>query len=251
MDGEQQIVNNQSNDENNNTENLPCEAPEDAALVEAQRNRANLEAALKKDDNVWGYSKAGLESKKAAMTMLSTKHGMYARIPLTCKGDECPYKDSCHLLGYNLAPVGEFCPIETAQIETRYVAYASEFKLTEESFTDRNLVAEIINLDIMIERCKALIAKEGVPVVDVVAGLSEQGDPIYRPEVSKYWEAYERANKRRNEIYQLMMATRHDKKGDVNQEKSITEIIADVIDVEKNGGFVIDQRPDNLKEGSK
>lgn len=228
-------------------DSLPCDTAQSAEITEAEQSRLNFEASLK-NQNIWGYSEVGLQAKKAAMSMLSTKHGMYARIPLSCKGDGCPYAESCHLLGYNLAPVGEYCPIETAQIEKRYMEYSLDFELDESSFTDRNLVAEIINLDIMIERCKALIAKEGVPVVDVVAGLSESGEAYYRPEVSKYWEAYERAQKRRNEIYQLMMATRRDKKKDAQQEQGIHEILAAVVEAED--GFIIDERPEQFKEGN-
>jgi hypothetical protein len=229
-------------------DNLPCDTAQSAEITEAEQNRLNFENSLK-NQNIWGYSEVGLQAKKAAMSMLSTKHGMYSRVPLTCKGDACPYAESCHLLGYNLAPVGEYCPIETAQIEKRYMEYSIDFGLDESSFTDRNMVAEIINLDIMIERCKALIAKEGVPVVDVIAGLAENGEAYYQPQVSKYWEAYERANKRRNELYQLMMATRRDKKNDVKEEKSIHDILASVIDTENGDGFVIDERPEEFKEG--
>ena len=35
------------------------------------------------------------------MTMLSTKTGMYARIPLVCKANSCPYAEKCQLLNYN------------------------------------------------------------------------------------------------------------------------------------------------------
>lgn len=231
----------------NDQEIVACDSVEDAALDEAVRNRETLEANIAAQNNVWGYSKFGLQAKQAAMSMLSTKHGMYSRIPLNCKGDSCPYSESCHLLSYNLAPVGEYCPIETAQIETRYLEYSADFKLDNASFTDRNLVAEIVNLDILIERCKALMAKEGVPVVDVVAGIAENGEAFYRPEVSKYWEAYERAQKRRNEIYQLMMATRRDNKGAVSEEKGIQEILAEVIELDNGTGFVIEERPDHLK----
>ena len=46
---------------------------------EAVANRKEFEKNL---SNMWGYSKTGIEAKKAAMAMLSTKTGMYAKIPL-------------------------------------------------------------------------------------------------------------------------------------------------------------------------
>lgn len=192
----------------------------------ASFNREQFEANLK---NMWGHSTLGLEAKRAAMAMLSTKTGMYAKIPITCKADMCPYAESCQLLAYDLAPEGEYCPVETAEIELRYEAYSRDFDLDNASFTDKCLVNEIINADIMMERCKALMAREGVPVIEVVAGISENGDEIVRPEVSKYWEAYERASRKRNEAYQLMKATRKDKKDDDGNKQSITKIISDAV----------------------
>jgi hypothetical protein len=222
---------------------------EPSDLVEAEKseavaNRENFEAALSGQNNIWGYNELGIEAKKAAMSMLSTKTGMYARIPLMCKSDDCPYAETCPLLAYNLAPYGQLCPVETAQIELRFNGYASDFNIDTASFTDKCMISEIINCDIMIERCKALMAKEGVPVVDVIAGVTEDGEPFTQPQVSKAWEAYEKATKRRNEAYQLMMATRRDKKNEVTQEKSILETLHESL---SGGGFVEDARPLELE----
>lgn len=223
-----------ADDKNLNEEPLDLEGHEKS---EAIINRENFEKNIQ---NIWGYSDLGIEAKRAAMTMLSTKTGMYARVPLVCKGDSCPYAETCALLPYELAPVGEFCPVETSQIEIRFEGYKKDFELDTSSFTDKNMVAEIINYDIMIERCKALIAKEGVPVIDVVAGIAENGQEFYRPEVSKNLEAHDKLVRRRNELYDLMMATRKNKKGQMEQQKGLTQIIADI---HQNGGFVIDEKP--------
>ena len=194
----------------------------------AIENRERFEAEI---TNLWGYSTKGIEAKKAAMTMLSTKTGMYAKIPIVCKAESCPYSESCRLLEYDLAPEGEYCVIETTEIELRYQGYDQDFDLNKASYTDKVLVSDIITWDIMMERTKALMAKEGVPVVDVVAGIAENGEAYTRPEVSKYWEAYEKAFKKRNEAYNLMMATRKDKKGEGGEEAiSITQIIANAME---------------------
>lgn len=213
---------------------------EDVDKQNAIENRSRFESNI---TNLWGHSATGIEAKKAAMTMLSTKIGLYARIPLVCKADDCPYCDSCMLLPYDLAPRGEICPVEAASIEVRYANYNDQFELDESSFTDKCLVSELINLDIMSDRCKALISKEGVPVVDVVAGVTEQGDEYTQPQISKYYEVYEKTLKRREEILQLMMGTRKDKKDEGKKEKDIVDIIREM---EQNGGFVIDEKPNNI-----
>lgn len=212
---------------------------------EMSEDRKNFERAIVAS-NLWGHSELGREAKSAAMTMLSTKTGMYAKIPLTCKTDSCPYAENCPLLPYNLAPIGELCPIETAQIELRYISYAADFDLDNASFTDKNLVNEIISLDIMLERCRALMAKEGTPVIEIVAGISDNGDEIRQPSVSKAWDAYERMSKKRNDDYQLMMATRRDRKDSgTDKEKSITEYIAET--VSSSDFLEVEQRPDKFK----
>lgn len=197
---------------------------------EHKEKREKYEKSLT-ENNLWGYSRKGIEARKAVMTMLSTKTGMYAKIPLICKGDGCPYADTCPLLPYDLAPAGEYCPHETAQIELRAGAYANEVGLDPESFTDRQLLNEIVGYDIMLERCRALMAKEGTPVIDITIGVTEEGDEIRQPAVSKAWEAYEKIVKKRNEAYQLMLMTRRDKNknGETNQD-SISELLKNVID---------------------
>ena len=209
----------------------------------AVANREALEQGL---SNIWGHSTLGLEAKKAAMSMLSTKNGMYARIPLVCKASGCPYADSCMLLKYGLAPMGEACPKETAEIELRYAAYNEDFELDKASFTDRNLISELINYDIMLDRLRDLLVKEEVLIVDVVTGITEQGEEYTHPEVSKTWEAYERVEKKRNNIYDLMLATRKSQKSDKNNDgpKSITQVVSEIMN---NNDFVIDVKPDHIE----
>lgn len=219
-----------------NEEYSLCDEVEQSIL--AQSNRQKLEENLVSVQNIWGHSLIGVEAKKAAMTMLSTKTGMYARIPLMCKGLACPYEHTCQLLKYDLAPIGEYCPMETAQIELRHLEYSKDFELDKSSFTDRTLVSEIINIDVMLERCKALIAKEGTPTVEVVAGVTENGAEILRPEVSKNQEAYERYLKKKEDLLGKMLGTRKDNKNDDNKTDSLTDLFSNL-----KKDLVVEQRP--------
>lgn len=225
-------------------EAMEIETPEQAALMEMESKKQALQDKL--ENNVWGYSKLGLTAKSAAMQMLSTKNGMYAKIPLYCKVESCPYSETCMMLKMGLAIEGEPCFVETSEIELRAASYAQDFELDDSSFTDRVIVSEIVNLDIMIERCKALMAKEGTPVVDVVISVSEDGEPIMGPQVSKAVEAYEKFSNRRDKLYQMMLATRKDKKVDTTQEYGIHDIIAQALSKEENQEFIIDTKPEDM-----
>lgn len=207
---------------------------------EAIINRKNLESNL---TNLWGYSSTGIEAKKAAMSMLATKTGMYSRVPIICKAENCPYAEKCTLLSYNLSPYGEPCPMETSQIELRYEGYNKDFDLNENaSFTDKTLVSELINCDILLERCKALLSKEGILVEQVFAGVSEEGEEFTRPEITKNWEAYERVSNRREKIYKLLQATREDKKGgNSGVVNDVAQFVKDL--TSNNNDFIIEETP--------
>lgn len=201
------------------------------AVEVANSNR--LIADLKNSSDIWGYSLKGTEAKKAAMAMISTKTGMYAKVPLICKADSCPYVETCKLIKYDLAPEGEPCPIETSQIEVFGKGYAEDIGYDEASFTDRRMVSDLIRYDVMLERCMALMSKEGTPVIDVLMGIAENGEEIHQPMVSKAWEAYEKISKKRNDTYQLLMMTRKDNKkvGD-DENESLSDMLASVINQE-------------------
>lgn len=193
--------------------------------------------------NIWGHSAVGSQAKQAAMTMLSTKSGLYAKIPITCKTDACPYAQSCALLPYGLAPLGEKCPWETAMIETRYAQYVEDYNLDESSFTDKTLISELVNIDIMLERTKALMSAEQVPITEVVAGMTESGEEYTRPEISKAYELYERNLNRKDKILESMLGTRKSRKGQTEETTSFSDLLSDAI----NGtDFIIEERPDNL-----
>lgn len=214
---------------------------EDVQRNEAIAARERFEANI---GNVWGHSSLGLEAKSAAMSMLSTKTGLYAKVPITCKADTCPYANTCALLPYGLAPFGEKCPWETALIETRYAGYMQDYDLDSASFTDTTLVSELINIDVMLERTKALIAEEQTPITEVVAGMTESGEQYTRPEISKAYEIYERNLNRKERILESMLGTRKSRKGQQEQDSSLQEILASALETTE---FIIEEKPDNLK----
>ena len=198
----------------------------------AVTNRERFEASLM-EQGPWGYSEKAMEAAKAVKAMNATKTGLYARIPIICKADDCPYSETCPILPYDLAPEGEKCPIETSRLELLAVNYAEEIDYDNASWSDKQLLNDLLGYDIMLERCRALMAKEGTPVVEILAGIAENGEEIKQPVVSKAWEAYEKIVKKRNDTYQLMMMTRKDnKKAGEGDGENLQTILSDVLNSE-------------------
>ena len=199
---------------------------------DAKEARERLERNLKRAGDAWGLTPKAIEAKKAAMTMIATKNGLYAKVPLVCKGDACPYADQCLLLPSDLAPEGEYCPTELAQIDIRQKGYADDIGLEDSSFTDKVLMGELVTLDIILERCKALMAKDGTPVIQMSIGVDQEGNEIDQPAVSKAWEAYERVSKRRDAVYSNLMLTRKDHKNDDgdSETQNVSALIRNIID---------------------
>ena len=232
----------------NNTNNNANIDPVDVELEALEENYNGFYAMLQ-SQNVWGHDKKGLKAIQASMAMLSTKTGIYARIPIFCKGGKCPYSQSCGLDRWGLTPEGQACPVEIAMIQQKYANYSEEFGLDsgDASYTDQNIVNEIITMEIYMERCKAIMSKEVSPIQMTVVGLDESGAPIESPNVSKAVEAYEKFSKKRNDNYSLLMATRKDKKKDGNDNKEMS--IIDIMNTasEDEDFYNIDKRPDHIE----
>lgn len=210
---------------------------------ELQEKRAGLQERIN-NGNIWGHSLVGMEGKKAAMSMLSTKTGLYAKVPITCKAENCPYADTCLLLQHDLAPYGEPCSWETALIETKYAEYMQDYDLDNSSYTDNTMVSELINLDVKLERQKALIASEGVSIVDVVAGITESGEQFTRPEISKAEELYNITLNQKIKLLDKLLGTRQSQKGLQGNNKTLTEMLSEAMEQDD---FIIEERPENFR----
>lgn len=213
-------------------DSMLIEDPEEDNRKELEAETNQIIANMQKSGSAWGLDYKGLDAVRLSMASIAMTNGMYSRVPLVCKGDECPYADQCILLPNGRAQVGGYCAWEIGQIQYRATRYAQDIDYDNASFTDRNLMSELIMLDVMLERCKALLAKDGTPVIDMAIGIDQDGNEVRQPAVSKAWEAYEKVSKKRDQTYQLLMLTRKDKKnsGQDDDTQSLTDTLRDVID---------------------
>lgn len=218
------------------------------ALAEAEELELKLQLfqqAQATPGNPWGYSHKGQVAKSAAMSMLSTKSGLYARIPITCKGAGCPYSDTCALLAAGLEPYGEKCAIETELIDRAFEGYKYDFGLDDNaSYTDLNIIKNIISCDVMMERAQALIAQEGTAIDETYAGSNEKtGEDFYNKDISKALELFERHEKQRSRLYDMMLGTRKAKaQAKQTDENSVSDMMMAALSME----IEYEEKPDHI-----
>lgn len=159
----------------------------------------------------WKISHKGKKAIEMAQAMISTRHGLYASIPLVCKGNDCPHISTCGLDLYDMSPEGERCPLEIAKMDQLYKKYANELEIDEESQIDLSLLKELIDVEITIDRADSLLAQEGSFIQDVTVSVTENGHRVTRPEIHKAAEIKDKLSKRKQEVMKNLNATRKDK----------------------------------------
>lgn len=200
--------------------------------------------------SAWGSSDKLKTAVGIATQMGNVKHGMYAAIPIVCKGELCPYAKTCPLVEMNMAPVKERCPIEISQILQRFDAYTEELGIDTDNIVDMTLVKDLIDLDVQLNRADMKLAADGDFLQDIVVTVTENGDEITNPAIHKAVEYKEKLLKKRHDILQLLHSTRKDKAGDkititMDPSSYASQLMAQAAAMQKN---IIDVTPDEGDE---
>lgn len=161
--------------------------------------------------SAWKLSEQGIASLSMFRAMNRTEHGMYAAVPIICKGVDCPYAHVCPALERGIAPMGDQCTKEMAMILEGVEAYCRELGIDDTSRVQLSLVKELVDCEVMIARCDSLIAKDGGIIEDVTVGITEHGQRITRPEIKRAVDAKEKWMKMRQTLLNQLNSTPKDK----------------------------------------
>lgn len=183
----------------------------DIETPEQLKMRALSEITL---PSTWKVSNETKGMIAQSMEIYNTKHGLYAAIPMLCKGEDCPYAEVCPLLSGGMDPSGSRCPLEIGLILKRFDEYKSEFGIDEDDIVDMGLVKDLVDYDVQLFRAENRIALQGDFIEDVVVSVTENGDQITAPQISKAAEYKEKIMTKKHKVLQLMHSTRSDKAGD-------------------------------------
>jgi hypothetical protein len=153
-------------------------------------------------------AKEGLELSRKTQ---KTKHGLFANIPIICKSSSCPYRETCAAYAYDLAPEGEPCVIEIALITKLYEDYSKELQIDTTQIVNLGLVKQLIDSEVTIARCDAILAKDGDILRDYVTGITPQGQIVSNREAHPALAIRDKSIQQKNNALQLLNSTPKDK----------------------------------------
>lgn len=166
--------------------------------------------------SAWKLSEQGIAAIKHGVAMNKTTHGLYASVPMICKGAECQYAEVCPMLQQGYDPSGERCPLEISLILTKFEDYKKKFMINEndpDDYVDLTLIKDLIDYDVQVMRAENKMAIDGDFVEDNVVGIGDGGDPIIQKQISKAAEYKDKIMVKKHRVLELMNSTRKDKAG--------------------------------------
>lgn len=149
-----------------------------------------------------------IDALKEAVSRRYQKLGLFAQMPLVCKGSDCPYNSLCYEWQQGEVSVGDRCLPEMSSIFTYTTQYCQTLNITPDNFIDMTLIKDLVNVDLVIDRCNKILALTNL--VEDVAVTAVKNSIIYKPEINRAQEILERMIARKEKLLQLLNATRKD-----------------------------------------
>lgn len=196
------------------TDSLKKQNRNDSAMSKIAGKRKLFD--MKSWANPWSQNYEHELSIRWSRSIRALKHGMYASIPIICRGEYCPYKDNCALYREDLAPVNEKCPLEIAAIQDLTERYCKELNIDDEDpfqAIDVMMVKDLVDLDISMLRCDNKMAVTADYIIENVVGVTDNYESITRVELNPILEFKEKLRTMKFKTLQLLNSTRKDKEG--------------------------------------
>lgn len=157
--------------------------------------------------DAWGQAATSMDQVSRHRQSFNLKHGMFANVPMICKGTECPMHELCDI-PIRKRPVFKRCPIEIAAILDRYDKYCAEIGVGPEDYFDQSQVKDLVDIEVKLLRSNGVLAISGHFIEEVVAGIDDKGKEYLRPELHKATEYEEKLLNRKRQILADLNATR-------------------------------------------
>ena len=223
--------------------------------------------------NMWGIKPSLVKELSNMNKVYSSKHGMFAAVPIICKGPDCTYKDVC-MVSQAERTVGQRCPMEIAAILSRYEQWCAHFDINtvqdvidSKDLVDATLIKDLVNIEVQMLRVENKIALNGDFMSDTLLDIDKKCTPYYGKIVSPETEFLMTLQDKKIKILNQLNATRKDKAADKRKESASDEAIRifqqvkelekqqqiiNISDIEfdENGAVVVEENVENQNGSS-
>lgn len=175
---------------------------------------------------MWGIDPMVIKEISNMNRVYASKHGMFASVPIICKGPDCAYKDIC-MVSQAQRIVGHRCPMEIAAILSRYEQWCAHFEINtvqdvidSKDLVDATLIKDLVNIEVQMLRVENKIALNGDFMADTLLDIDKKCQPYFGKIVSAETEFLMTLQDRKIKILNQLNATRKDKAADKRKESA-------------------------------
>jgi len=210
-------------------------------------------------ERMWGMHPAMIQVAQEASQVYKIKHGMFAGVPIICKGPDCPFAEVC-IINPAFRIVGQRCPMEAGAVIARYESWCRHFEIDitgeailDEDLVDASLIRDLVENEIMMLRAENLVAINAGFISKTIAEIDNRGKVYYEDTVSPEAEYKNHLQEKRYKIFNLLNSTRKDRSGSggamnpseraVSIFKKVAELMPDIDELTFDGE-IIEMEPD-------
>lgn len=175
---------------------------------------------------MWGIDPAVIKEISNMNRVYTSKHGMFASVPIICRDTDCAYKDTC-MVSQTQRKLGKRCPMEIAAILSRYEQWCAHFEIDTSNDTidskdlvDATLIKDLVNIEVQILRAENKIALNGDFMADTLLDIDKKCQPYYGKIVAPEVEFLMTLQDKKIKILNQLNATRKDKAADKRKESA-------------------------------
>lgn len=175
---------------------------------------------------MWGIQPALVKEIGNMSRVYASKHGMFASVPIVCRGPDCAYKDIC-MVSSAQRVVGQRCPMEIAAILSRYELWCAHFDIDTSQnaidprdLVDATLIKDLVNVEVQMMRAENKVALNGDFMADTLLDIDKKCVPYYGKIVSPEVEFLMSLYNQKIKILNQLNATRKDKASDKGQNSA-------------------------------
>lgn len=180
---------------------------------------------------MWGLTPTKTKQVSNISKVYFTKHGMFASIPILCRGVDCAYKDVC-MVDPSERTVGSRCPMEIAALITRFNQWCQHFNINIEGeaieskdLVDATLIKDLVNIEIQILRAENKIALSGDFMGETIIEVDKKCNAYYGTVITPESEFLMTLQDKKMKILNQLNATRKDKAADKRKETASDEAV--------------------------